>query len=69
MTQNSADTCVYMKRENWQLVFVLHYVDGFLVSLSCTKRLMETNQKLSSRFKINELEDSEIIHGIALFWM
>lgn len=67
MTRNSADACVYMKRNNGQIVLVAIYLDDLLVSSSCANALEDTDRLLTSRFKMKDHEESKMIFGIEIF--
>lgn len=67
MTRNTADACVYMKRENGHVTLVALYVDDLLIASSNMNVLLDTKHKLQTSFKMKDLGESKMILGIEIF--
>ena len=64
MSRNPADECVYMKRNNDEVLIVALYVDDILVACSNYDILKETKLMLCQKFKMKDLGESKIILGM-----
>lgn len=51
MNRNTADACVYIKRENVQILLVVLYVGDILIASSCLNLLAHTKHEMSNCFK------------------
>ena len=58
--------CVYMKRDDQDMIFVALYVDDFNFASSTSKMLHETKQELSQRFEMTDLGQLKFFLGILI---
>lgn len=65
-TQCQADTCVYIKRGKAGTVYLLLYVDDFLIACDNLSLLNEIKTELMSRFQMRDLGDVSYFLGIKI---
>lgn len=61
MNQNSADACVYMKRESGHAILGVLYVDDLLGVSDNMETPLDTERRLRRRFKLKALFESNMI--------
>ena len=61
---NSANKCIYSKFTQDYSVIICLYVDNLRIVSNTMKCIEDTKRYLSSRFKINDLEEVDTILGI-----
>ena len=55
LTKCESDHCVYMKRDDQDMIFVALYVDDLILASSTSKLLQKNMQALSQRFEMTDL--------------
>ena len=61
-----SDHCVYMKRDDQDMIFVALYVDDLILASSTSKMLQETKQALNRRFEMTDWVSSSIFLELKL---
>ena len=63
---SNVDHCLYKKKENNHVVYILEWVDDFIIATNCIDDLNETKNLLSNRFKMTDMGVLKWFLGIDL---
>ena len=61
-----SDHCVYMKRDDQDMIFVALYVDDLILASSTSKMLQETKEALNRRFEMTDMGQLKYFLGIEI---
>ena len=65
-TSLQSDSCVYIKREDNAVIYVLVYVDDLLLVTNDTSQLVATKDALATRFDMKDLGEARFLLGVQI---